>query len=218
MFDIAGTDLLPAWPQLLTFAIASFALNVTPGADMTFVATSAARGGLKGGIAAALGAGAGSMVHLLAAVLGLSAIIASSQTAFTILKWVGAAYLIYIAFTLIRSGPAHSQDVEVPHSTMAVFRSGALVNLLNPKVGVFFLAFLPQFIDPVPGVAAIQTILLGLWCNVGGTTVNVLVALATARAASRLASVGWIRQAARWVTATIMGGLAVKLVTSDNRQ
>jgi threonine/homoserine/homoserine lactone efflux protein len=101
---------------------------------------------------------------------------------------------------------------------MAVFRSGALVNLLNPKVGVFFLAFLPQFIDPVPGVAAIQTILLGLWCNVGGTTVNVLVALATARAASRLASVGWIRQAARWVTATIMGGLAVKLVTSDNRQ
>jgi threonine/homoserine/homoserine lactone efflux protein len=217
MFDIAGSNLLPDWPQLLTFAIASFALNVTPGADMTFVATSAARGGAKGGLAAALGAGAGSMVHLLAAVLGLSAIIASSQTAFTILKWVGAAYLVYIAFTLIRSEPSHSHDVEVPRSNAAVFRSGALVNLLNPKVGLFFLAFLPQFIDPVAGVAAVQTFLSGLWCNVGGTIVNVLVALATVRAATRLASVGWVRRAARWVTATIMGGLAVKLVTSDNR-
>jgi threonine/homoserine/homoserine lactone efflux protein len=217
MFDMIGSDLLPDWPRLLTFAVASFALNVTPGADMTFVATSAARGGVRGGIAAALGAGAGSMVHLLAAVLGLSAIIASSQTAFTILKWVGAAYLIYIAFTLIRSGPAHSHDVEVPRSTLAVFRSGALVNLLNPKVGLFFLAFLPQFIDPVHGVAAIQTFLLGLWCNVGGTSVNLVVALVTARAATRLASVGWIRQAVRWLTATIMGGLAVKLVMSNNR-
>jgi threonine/homoserine/homoserine lactone efflux protein len=217
MFDMIGSDLLPDWPRLLTFAVASFALNVTPGADMTFVATSAARGGAKGGVAAALGAGAGSMIHLLAAVLGLSAIIASSQTAFTILKWVGAAYLIYIAFTLIRSAPSHSEDTEVPRSTAAVFKSGALVNLLNPKVGVFFLAFLPQFIDPVPGVAAIQTFLLGLWCNVGGTIANLLVALATARAATRLAGVGWIRQATRWVTATIMAGLAVKLVTSDNR-
>jgi threonine/homoserine/homoserine lactone efflux protein len=217
MFDLLSSDLLPDWPQLLTFAFASFALNITPGADMTFVATSSARGGAKSGIAAALGAGAGSMVHLFAAVMGLSAIIASSQTAFTVLKWVGAAYLIYIAITTLRGGSTPTEVAEHPRSNIAVFRAGALVNLLNPKVGLFFLAFLPQFVDPVPGVATIQTFALGLWCNLGGTLVNLLVALVTARAAIRLKGVKGISHAARWLTATIMGALAVKLVISNNR-
>ncbi len=163
MFELLGLHpLLPDLPRLLTFALASFVLNITPGADMTFVAATSARGGRRSGIAAALGVGAGSLVHLAAAVVGLSALIASSQAAFTVLKWAGAAYLIYTAVSLLRSGPPQAEATAPARSDTELFRSGALVNMLNPKVGLFFLAFLPQFVDPLPGVAAVQTLFLGL--------------------------------------------------------
>ena len=218
MFELLGTHpLLPDLPRLLTFALAAFALNITPGADMTFVAATSARGGARSGIAAALGVGAGSLVHLAAAVVGLSALIASSQAAFTILKWVGAAYLIYTALNLLRSGPPQAEAVAPARSDAELFRAGALVNVLNPKVGLFFLAFLPQFVDPFPGVAAVQTLLLGLWFNVCGTMVLAVVALMAARAAAGLRGVKGVGQAARWFAATIMGALAVKLVISDSR-
>ncbi len=218
MFELLGSHpLLPELPRLLTFALASFVLNITPGADMTFVAATSARGGTRSGIAAALGVGAGSLVHLAAAVVGLSALIASSQAAFTVLKWAGAAYLIYTAVSLLRSGSPQAEAATPPRSAAELFRSGALVNILNPKVGLFFLAFLPQFIDPLPGVAAVQTLLLGLWFNACGTMVLVVVALMTARAAAGLRGLKGIGQLTRWFAATIMGALAVKLVTSDSR-
>src|SRR6185295_12818233 len=106
MLEIAGIELLPSLPVFLTFALAGLALNIVPGADMTFVIASAARGGRRDGIVAALGIGAGALVHICAAVLGLSAILASSQTAFDLIKYIGAAYLLWIAVSLIRSnGP-----------------------------------------------------------------------------------------------------------------
>lgn len=163
MFDfLSSHPLLPDFPRLLTFALASFALNVTPGADMTFVAATSARGGTRNGVAAALGVGAGSLVHLLAATVGLSALIASSQVAFTVLKWAGAAYLVYIAVGMLRGSSSQAEVSEPPRSAAALFRSGALVNVMNPKVRLFFIAFLPQFVDRVPEVAAVQTFLLGL--------------------------------------------------------
>lgn len=218
MFELLGSHpLLPDLSRLLTFALAAFALNVTPGADMTFVAATSARGGARSGVAAALGVGAGSLVHLFAAVVGLSALIASSQAAFTVLKWAGAAYLIYTALSLLRGGSPQAEAATLPRSDAELFRSGALVNILNPKVGLFFLAFLPQFVDPLPGVAALQTLLLGLWFNACGTIVLVIVALMTARAAVGLRSAKRVGQAARWFAATIMGALAVKLVASDSR-
>ncbi len=218
MFDVLGSHhLLPDLPRLLTFALASFALNVTPGADMAFVAATSARSGTRSGVAAALGVGAGSLVHLAAAVVGLSALIASSQTAFTVLKWAGAAYLIYIAVSMLRGGPSQAKVSDPPRSAGALFRSGALVNVMNPKVGLFFIAFLPQFVDRVPEVAAVQTFLLGLWFNACGTGVLVIVALVAARAAAGLRGARAVGQAARWLAATIMGALAIKLATSDNR-
>ena len=219
MFEALGSQpLLPELPRLLPFALASLALNITPGADMTFVAAASARGGARSGVAAALGVGAGSLVHLVAAAVGLSALLASSQGAFTVLKWVGAGYLLYIAFSMLRGGGSpRAEAVPLPRSDSALFRSGALVNILNPKVGLFFLAFLPQFVDPAPNLAAVQTLLLGLWFNTGGTIVNVVVAVVTARAAAGLGGLRGVDKAARWFAATIMGALAVKLVTSDNR-
>jgi threonine/homoserine/homoserine lactone efflux protein len=218
MLEIFATHGLPDPSRLATFAVAALALNLTPGADMTFVTFSAARNGVRGGVAAALGAGAGSLVHLFAAVVGLSAIIATSQLAFTMLKWVGAAYLIYIAYGMLRgnNGGTHHSGPEA-RSNIELFRSGASVNILNPKVSLFFLAFLPQFVDPEPRAAAYQTLLLGLWVNVGGTLVNVAVALVAAQAASRLQGLALIERIARWCGATIMAGLAVKLVTSERR-
>ena len=215
MLEIApGIELLPDLRHFLAFAIAGLALNLVPGADMTFVIASAARGGSRGGLAAALGIGAGALVHIFAAVVGLSALIASSQTAFTVLKWVGAAYLLYIAFGLVRSPPRPSAaGPPVPASRGAIFRKAALVNILNPKVGVFFLAFLPQFVDPEAAVPALQILALGLWFNLVGTGVNALVALGAAHAAGRLRHVGWLATAAKWFAATAMAAMALRLAT-----
>src|SRR5690349_25162784 len=110
MLSVAGAELLPQLPVFLAFVAAGLALNIVPGADMTFVIASAARGGRREGIVAALGIGAGTLIHIMAAVLGLSAILAASQTAFTIIKWIGATYLGWIAISLIRSGPGREAD------------------------------------------------------------------------------------------------------------
>ena len=219
MIEIAGIELLPAWPVFLSFVVAGLALNIVPGADMTFVIAAAARGGARQGSIAAVGIGAGTFVHILAAVLGLSAIRASSQAVFNLIKWAGAAYLLWIAFSLIRSGDQGRGDeaARPALSGWRLFRAAALVNVLNPKVAVFFLAFLPQFVDPHAAMPALQILCLGLWFDLVGTLVNVAVALAAAGTAMRLRHVRWLGRAARWLAAGAMGGLAVQLAVSQRR-
>ena len=218
MISIAGTELLPALPVFLAFALAGLALNIVPGADMTFVIASAARGGRRDGTVAALGIGAGTLVHILAAVLGLSAILAASQTAFTIIKWIGVAYLAWIAISLLRSGPSRSTADNGPRkSGRRLFQRAAMVNILNPKVALFFLAFLPQFVDPNSSVPAVQILCLGLWFDLVGTIVNIIVAVVAAGAADYVRHVGWLGRAARYVAATAMGALAVRLALAERR-
>ena len=187
MIEVAGIALLPAWPVFVGFVVAGLALNIVPGADMTFVIASAARGGRRGGIVAALGIGAGTLVHILAATLGLSAILASSQAAFDLIKWIGAAYLLWIAFSLVRGKAAQAAQ-----PGRRTFRAAMLVNILNPKVALFFLAFLPQFVDPAAAMPWLQILCLGLWFDLVGTLVNVVIALAAAGTAARLRNVAWI--------------------------
>jgi len=219
MLDVAGIELLPPLATFLAFALAGLALNIVPGADMTFVIASAARGGRRDGITAALGIGGGALVHVLAAVLGLSALLAASQTAFTVIKWVGAAYLLYIAISLVVSrGGTDAEDAPRRHLTgWPLFRAAALVNILNPKVALFFLAFLPQFIDPSAEIPALQILCLGLWFDFVGTLVNCIVAIAAADTAARLRHVTWLSTAARWFAATAMGALAVRLAFAERR-
>ena len=215
MLEIAGIALLPDWPVFISFVVAGLALNIVPGADMAFVIAAAARGGRRDGTIAALGIGAGTFVHILAAVLGLSAILASSQTAFNVIKWIGAAYLLWVAFSLLRSrGDAGAEGARPVGSGWRLFRAAALVNVLNPKVALFFLAFLPQFVDPHTALPAVQILCLGLWFDLVGTLVNVVIALAAARTAARLRHVVWIGRAARWLAATAVAGLAVQLALS----
>jgi threonine/homoserine/homoserine lactone efflux protein len=218
MLNVAGIELLPPLATFLAFALAGLALNIVPGADMTFVIASAARGGRRDGIIAALGIGGGALVHIFAAVVGLSALLAASQAAFTIIKWVGAAYLVYIAISLLRGGKSSADTPQrKPQSGWPLFRAAALVNLLNPKVALFFLAFLPQFVDPHATVPALQILCLGLWFDVVGTVVNIIVAIVAAGTAARLRHVTWIGRAARYIAATAMGGLALKLAFAERR-
>lgn len=217
MLSVAGIELLPSLPVFLTFALAGLALNIVPGADMTFVVASAARGGRRDGTIAALGIGAGTLVHISAAVLGLSAILATSQTAFTIIQWVGAAYLAWIALSLLRSGGGAEAGASPRRSGWALFRAAALVNILNPKVALFFLAFLPQFVDPHASLPALQILCLGLWFDVVGTIVNLVVAIIAARATNRLRHVGWLGRTARYTAATAMGALALRLAFAERR-
>ena len=218
MLEIGGMALLPEWPVFAAFVLAGLALNLVPGADMAFVMTSAARDGRRAGMVAALGIGAGTFVHILAAVLGLSAILASSQAAFDLIRYAGALYLLWVAFTLVRGsgGTEDSGQPRVP--ARRVFRAAMLVNILNPKVALFFLAFLPQFVDPDAAVPALQILALGIWFDLVGTLVNVAVALAIAAGAARLGRRAWISRAARWFAATTMAALALQLALSARRQ
>ena len=217
MVEVAGIELLPPLATFLAFALAGLALNIVPGADMTFVIASAARGGRRDGLIASLGIGAGALIHIFAAVVGLSALLAASQTAFTIIKWVGAAYLLYIAISLLGAGKPADERSAPRLSGSRLFRAAVLVNLLNPKVALFFLAFLPQFVDPSASVPAIQILCLGLWFDFVGTMVNIVVALVAARTADRLRHVTWIGRAARYLAGTAMGGLALKLAFAERR-
>jgi threonine/homoserine/homoserine lactone efflux protein len=180
MLEIAGIELLPQWPAFLAFVLAGLALNLVPGADMTFIIASAVRGGRRDGIIASLGVGAGALFHILAAVVGLSAILASSQAAFNALKWIGAAYLLWVAISLLRDGRGGDTGSRAPASGWRLFRAAALVNLLNPKVALFFLAFLPQFVSPDAAAPALQILCLGLWFDVVGTIVNIVIAIIAA--------------------------------------
>jgi threonine/homoserine/homoserine lactone efflux protein len=219
MLSVAGFELLPPLPTFLAFVAAGLALNILPGADMTFVIASAARAGRRDGIIAAVGIGGGTLVHICAAVLGLSAILASSETLFTIVKWVGAAYLLYIAVSLVISGERRGGGPQSAprQSGWRLFRAAAFVNILNPKVALFFLAFLPQFVDTSARIPALQILCLGLWFDLVGTFVNIIIAVLAASTAERLRHVRWIGRAARWLAATAMGALALRLAFAERR-
>lgn len=206
-------DLLPPPALLVPFLVAGIALNLTPGADMTFVVLSGARGGRRAGLAAAAGVFVGCLGHILFAVVGLSALIAASQVAFAAVKWLGVAYLLYLAVQLFRDAGASSAGTgERPAYTPAqAFRQAALINLMNPKVGIFFLAFLPQFVEHGIASPGLQILALGLLFNLGGLVVNGVVGLSSAAAAGRLGGTPWLGRAARWLAGTVMGALAVKL-------
>ena len=175
--------------DLPLFIAAGLALNLTPGADVALIAARSTAQGLRVGAAAALGVGAGGLLHTAAAALGLSALLATSSTAFTLLRWLGAAYLVWLGWGLLRAparrGGVQDQDGQVkgnaegqlPASSASVSASRALVqgfltNALNPKVALFFLAFVPQFIATDAPDKALAFVVLGLVFNVNGTLVN----------------------------------------------
>jgi threonine/homoserine/homoserine lactone efflux protein len=168
---------IPDLATLVPFLIAALTLNLTPGADMTYVVARSAGQGRRAGVSSALGIAAGSFLHSVFAAVGLSALLMQSEAAFQIVKYAGAAYLVYLAWKTWRSGYVEAdQATRAPAGLGRIFLEGLLTNLLNPKVALFILAFLPLFVDPARGSVAGQILFLGLLFNIGGTVVNTVVA------------------------------------------
>jgi threonine/homoserine/homoserine lactone efflux protein len=185
--------------QLVLFVAAGLLLNLTPGPDVLYIVTQALRLGLRAGLLAALGISAGCFVHIFAAALGVSALILASSTAFTLLKWLGAAYLVGVGVRLLFARAVALPVLKMQQGTppepgagralSAVFMGAFWTNVLNPKVALFFLAFLPQFIAPTVEHKPLAFLLLGLLFNFNAVWVNLGWACAAvwlARKAGRL--------------------------------
>ncbi|MFC0134997.1 lysine transporter LysE [Massilia eurypsychrophila] len=170
------------------FVVSGLLLNLMPGPDSLLIMTRSATQGARAGCVAALGIGAGVFIHMFAAALGLSAILSTSATAFTVVKYVGAAYILYLAFGLLRSKPRAAVNAApaAPLPFSKIFAQGFLTNVLNPKVALFFLAFVPQFIQADAQYKAFAFIVLGVIFNVNGMLWCFALALFTARAKARL--------------------------------
>ncbi|MEW6641580.1 MAG: LysE family translocator [Pseudomonadota bacterium] len=185
------------------FVAAGVLLNVTPGPDTAYVVGRSVQLGWRGGAAGALGIGLGCFVHIVAAAVGLSALLAASSTAFAVVKLIGAAYLCYIGLRMVLTrtgGEGAATAAAAPVRTLReIFWQGALTNVLNPKVALFFLAFLPQFVDAASPAKPLAFLILGLIFNVTGTAWNLSVAVAAARTAGRVQRsprlLAWINRA-----------------------
>ena len=194
---------------LLAFLPAALALNLTPGADMMFCLGQGLRGGWRAGQAANLGIAAGGVVHVTLAALGLAAVLKAHPAAFEAVRWAGVAYLLWLAWKALKAGPVRPARV-APASVVRVFREALVVNLLNPKVALFILAFLPQFVDTARPVVP-QFLTLGLVFSAGGLVVNGLVGGFAATIGGRLARSDTM---SRWLgrtSAAIFGLLALRL-------
>src|ERR671937_886884 len=173
---------MPAPHTLALFMLAALALNLTPGPDMLYVTARSVSDGRRAGIVAALGIGAGTLVHITALALGLAALLAAVPLAYDVLRIAGAVYLLVIGVRLLfRPRRASATAVVAPASHKTIFAQAVVTNVLNPKVALFFLAFLPQFVDAAAGPPVPQILLLGLLFNIQGTLVNVAVALLASR-------------------------------------
>jgi threonine/homoserine/homoserine lactone efflux protein len=168
---------MPDATSLIVFMTATLALNLTPGPDMLYVIARSVGQGQRAGVASALGIGVGCLAHTFAAAFGLSALLMSSALAFDLVRYAGAVYLVYLGARalLSKSRPQEQSELKLD-SLPSIFNQGVVTNILNPKVALFFLAFLPQFAHG-GGSLAWQIIFLGFLFNVSGTSVNIIVAL-----------------------------------------
>jgi threonine/homoserine/homoserine lactone efflux protein len=172
-----------------SFVIATLALNLAPGPDMTYVAARSLGQGRRAGMLSALGIAVGCLFHIAAAAAGVAVLLRSFPQAYAVIRGVGAAYLVYLGVGLLRSARAGGPMCALPtDSDVAIFRQGVITNVLNPKVGFFFLAFLPQFVDPARGSTALQILGLGAWFIFSGTLVNFAVAWLAGRVRAVLQS------------------------------
>lgn len=214
---------MPDTPQLLMFIAAGWLLNLTPGPDVLLILSSALRSGVRAGLVAALGITAGCFVHIFAAALGVSALLVASATAFTVLKWVGALYLLYMGLQLLTSKTLNTIEVVAAHANTEsdiglkhIFFKGFLTNVLNPKVALFFLAFVPQFIAPDASNKALVFVVLGVLFTINALPINFAYAALGAWAARRL---GVVQRGMHWLeraAGVMFVGFGLKLALTDN--
>jgi threonine/homoserine/homoserine lactone efflux protein len=195
---------------LLAFAPAALALNLTPGADMMFSLGQGLRSGPHAAVAAAAGITAGGMVHVTLAGLGLGAVVAAHPGLFDAIRWVGVGYLLWLAVQSLRQ-TSLSRSPAPALSVPQAFRDGALVNLTNPKIILFTLAFIPQFVDPTRGAVLAQFLIFGAVLGLGGMVVNSTVGIFASTLGRHLATSPRFAQTLGRVSAGIFAALALRL-------
>jgi threonine/homoserine/homoserine lactone efflux protein len=202
---------IPNATSIGIFAVAAVLLLLTPGPAVLYIVARSVEQGRIAGLASVCGIATGTLVHVLAAALGLSALLASSALAFAVVKYTGAVYLIYIGVRRILNRaeqPAATMELP-PRSLGRLYRDGFVVNLLNPKTALFFLAFLPQFVDPSRGAVAVQVAFLGLLFTLMGMTSDALFALVAGTAGRWIKGNGRYLRWERYVTGSVFIGLGL---------
>jgi threonine/homoserine/homoserine lactone efflux protein len=195
---------------LAAFVPAALALNLTPGADMMFCFGQGLRSGPRAAWAASAGISCGGMIHVLLAGLGLSALIARCPLAFDIIRWIGVAYLLWLAWQALTRKPAPADAP--PLRRGSAFLSGLLVNLTNPKVILFVLAFVPQFVVPAAGPVLTQFMIFGAVIGLGGFLINGLVGFFAGSLGRQLAG---HNRVLNWISAGVFGALAARLALME---
>ncbi|ATG79517.1 LysE family translocator [Pseudoalteromonas sp. 1_2015MBL_MicDiv] len=202
---------------LILFVMAALSINLIPGPDVIYIVTNTMKGKMKSGIKASLGLGVGYLIHTLAAVLGLSALILSSAFLFTVIKYLGAIYLLYLGVQSLINCYKNKSKIFIESTNEKqnnIFKQGVIVSVLNPKVAMFFLAFLPQFIDPTALNATRELLTLGLLFSVLATCCNLFYASLGSVVFSSPKALKYSR-VLEGVSGTILIGLSAKIALSN---
>lgn len=205
--------------DILLFMAVTLAINLTPGPSIAYIVGVVARNGVPASITAAFGLALGILCHVLAAALGVTALLLASDVAFFILKSIGAGYLVFLGLRLLFTGgqnqlPKDDAQANSGSGLRGIFMRGVLVDLLNPKIGLFFLALLPQFVTAGWEHAVSKTVALGVLFVVTGTMINIGIAIVSGRAISHLGGPLrlWLRS---WIPGTILIGLGARLAFAE---
>jgi threonine/homoserine/homoserine lactone efflux protein len=212
-------SLLPPPHELLLFMTAAIVLLVIPGPAVLYIVARSVDQGRKAGLASASGITTGGLVHVVAAALGLSALLASSATAYSFVKFAGAAYLIYLGIRKFceRSAPTDAVKHVEPSSLRHIYAQGIVVQILTPKTAIFFIAFLPQFVDPVRGSVTLQFLALGMLFSLMGLASDSLWALTAGSAAGWLQRNRTFLRHQKYVAGTVYIGLGLATAVSGSR-
>jgi threonine/homoserine/homoserine lactone efflux protein len=209
---------IPDASTLALFVAAALALLLVPGPAVLYIVARSVEQGRAAGLVSVVGVHLGSLVHIAAAAIGLSSLLVSSALAFNVVKYLGAAYLVFLGVRALLNR-AEPEEVEVrPAPLRKLLRQGAVVNILNPKTALFFLAFLPQFVDPDAGYAAVQIIFFGLVFVALGFVTDGLYALVAGTAGNWLRSSRAYLAMQRYVSGTVFIGLGLAAALSGSRQ
>jgi threonine/homoserine/homoserine lactone efflux protein len=210
---------MPEPSTLLVFAASVLALVLLPGPNLIYIVTRGVDGGRRAAVASALGVETATLLHVVAAAAGVSALLASSAAAFEVVRYAGAGYLAYLGVrTLLTRGEAGEQGPTPPAGGARVYAEGFVVNLLNPKVALFFLAFLPQFVDPGAGPTSLQVLALGAVFVAISLPLDLLYAVGAGSIGARLRGRPALMRGRRWVTGTVYLALAAAAVVAGGRR
>lgn len=197
---------------LVAFAIATALFAYFPGPALLYTAAQTLSRGRRAGLMAALGIHVGCYAHVIAATLGLSAVFRYVPEAYTALKIAGAAYLVWLGIQMLRGGGISDAPKVTPKSARRAFVESIVVELLNPKVAIFFIAFLPQFVDPAGSLPVwLQSLILGVIINLAFSSADVVTAFTASAVVGRLRKSGTMERTARWIGGGLLIGLGVKL-------